>query len=340
MPTLWCAKNCVLNQFSHSLLIEIPSRNSLLARTKIKTQDRQEAAVGAVSAVSACHRETVLDSTDYRCRSPELLRPPQATVPRAVAAAAGGGRRRSARQEQSACRSSRESFLHDCQSARAIRSPEREDIAPDNPLAGARGHAARDLLAGERTAHFNADKQTIAFNGERYSGSQISSNSGRLRPDDLFFAQAQKREQYKVVLLKMLPWFARRRPASRRDGPLRLGPVHIQPGPGPVSAPPKKNVHQLVFLYCQSCFHVSCNRFLFHAVTTPTSMPGGMMPHRTAHPPWHRARRAAPRRLRLGLSRITPQHHADYASVASHSTSTSRRTTPIQTSKPHCAAPP
>ncbi len=52
---LWCAKNGVLNQFSF-LFIEIPLRDSLLAsqaRTKIKSQDPQEAAVGAVSAVSA-----------------------------------------------------------------------------------------------------------------------------------------------------------------------------------------------------------------------------------------------------------------------------------------------
>jgi hypothetical protein len=54
--SLWCAKNGVRNQFSHSLLIEMPSRDSLLARTEINTQDRQESAVEAVSAVSACHR--------------------------------------------------------------------------------------------------------------------------------------------------------------------------------------------------------------------------------------------------------------------------------------------
>ena len=34
-----------------------------LARTDINTQGRQESAVGVVSAVSACHCETVLDST-------------------------------------------------------------------------------------------------------------------------------------------------------------------------------------------------------------------------------------------------------------------------------------
>ena len=56
---LWCAENGVLNQFSHSLFIEIPSRDSLLARTDINTQGRQESAVGVVSAVSACHCETV-----------------------------------------------------------------------------------------------------------------------------------------------------------------------------------------------------------------------------------------------------------------------------------------
>ncbi len=77
---LWCAKNGALNHFSHSLFIEIPSRDSLLARTEIKTQNRPEAAVEAVSAVSACHRETVLDSTGYRCRSPGPLWPLQATV--------------------------------------------------------------------------------------------------------------------------------------------------------------------------------------------------------------------------------------------------------------------
>ncbi len=35
---LWCAENGVLSQFSHSLFIEIPSRDSLLARTEIKTR--------------------------------------------------------------------------------------------------------------------------------------------------------------------------------------------------------------------------------------------------------------------------------------------------------------
>jgi hypothetical protein len=143
---LWCAENGVLDQFSHSLLFEIPSSDSLLARTDINTQDRQESAVGVVSAVSAFHRETVLDSTGYCCRPPGPLLPLHATVPGAVAAAAGGGRRRSARQEQSACRSSRENCLHEasgqacCQSARAIRTPDRAD----NLLAVARGHARRN----------------------------------------------------------------------------------------------------------------------------------------------------------------------------------------------------
>ena len=142
---LWCAKNGVMNQFFHSLFLEIPSSDSLLARTDINTQVRQESAVGVVSAVSACHCETVLDSTGYCCRPPGPLLPLHATVPGAVAAAAGGGRRRSARQEQSACRSSRENCLHEasgqacCQSARAIRTPDRAD----NLLPGARGHAAR-----------------------------------------------------------------------------------------------------------------------------------------------------------------------------------------------------
>jgi hypothetical protein len=62
---LWCAKNGVMNQFFHSLLFEIPSSDSLLARTDINTQVRQESAVGVVSAVSACHCETVLDSKGY-----------------------------------------------------------------------------------------------------------------------------------------------------------------------------------------------------------------------------------------------------------------------------------
>jgi hypothetical protein len=140
---VWCAKNDVLYQFSYSVLIEIPSRDGLLARTDINTQDRQES-VGVVSAVSACHCETVLDSTGYHCRPPGPLLPLHTTVSGAVAAAAGGGRRRSARQEQSACRSS-ENSSHEasgqanCQSARAIRTQERAD----NLLAGARGHAAR-----------------------------------------------------------------------------------------------------------------------------------------------------------------------------------------------------
>jgi hypothetical protein len=90
---LWCAKNGALNQFSHSLFIEIPSRDSLLARTEINTQDRQEAAVEAVSAVSACHCETVLDSTGYRCRPPGPLLPLQATVRDALRDALSAARR-------------------------------------------------------------------------------------------------------------------------------------------------------------------------------------------------------------------------------------------------------
>jgi hypothetical protein len=142
-------QNGVRNQFSHSFLFGIPSSDSMLARTDIKTdintQDRQESAVRVVSAVSACHCETVLDSTGYRCRPPGPLLPLHATVPGTVAAAAGGGRRRSVRQEQPACRSSRKNCLHEasgqacCQSARAIRALDRAD----NLLAGARGHAAR-----------------------------------------------------------------------------------------------------------------------------------------------------------------------------------------------------
>ncbi len=41
-------KNGALNQFSHSLFIEIPWRDSMLARTEIKTRGCQDAAVGAV----------------------------------------------------------------------------------------------------------------------------------------------------------------------------------------------------------------------------------------------------------------------------------------------------
>ncbi len=163
-----------------------------MARTEIKNQDRQEAAVGAASAVSACHCETVLDSTGYRCRPPGPLRPLQATVPRAVAAAAGGGRRRIARQEGSACRSSRESCSHEasgqacCQSAgesarrsvRTIRSLERADTPHEICSLG------------------HANKQTIAFSGALYGGagraSRISSNFWRLRPDDFAFCSGSE----------------------------------------------------------------------------------------------------------------------------------------------------
>ncbi len=69
---LWCAKNGVLNQFSHSLLFEITSSVSLLARTDINTQDRQESAVGVVSAVSACYCEIVLDSTGFSAGHQDL----------------------------------------------------------------------------------------------------------------------------------------------------------------------------------------------------------------------------------------------------------------------------
>jgi hypothetical protein len=66
---LWYAKNGVINQFPHSLFIAIPWRDSQLARTEIKSQDRQEAAVGAVSAVSACHRETVCAGPNFQGQS-------------------------------------------------------------------------------------------------------------------------------------------------------------------------------------------------------------------------------------------------------------------------------
>ncbi len=143
---LWCAKNGVLDQFHHSLFIEIPSEDILLARTEIKTQDRQELDRKLQSKPSRLSPwDTVLDSAGYRCRPPGPLLPLQTTVPWTVAAAAGGGRRWSARQEQSACNSSRENCTHEasgqacCQSARAIRSPDRAD----NPITRARWHAAR-----------------------------------------------------------------------------------------------------------------------------------------------------------------------------------------------------
>ena len=177
---LWCAENGVLNQFSHSLLFEIPSSDSLLARTDINTQDRQESAVGVVSAVSTCHCETVLDSTGYYCRPPGPLLPLHATVLGAVAAAAGGGRRRSA---QSACRSSRENCLHEasgqacCQSARAIRTPDRAD----NLLAV---RTIYNLLAETRTRSARREADDCIQWGTIRRASQIPSNFVRLRPDD------------------------------------------------------------------------------------------------------------------------------------------------------------
>ncbi len=188
---LWCAKNGVLNQFSHSLLFEIPSSDSLLARTDINTQDRQESAVGVVSAVSAFHRETVLDSTGYCCRPPGPLLPLHATVPGAVAAAAGGGRRRSARQEQSACRSSRENCLHEasgqacCQSARAIRTPDRAD----NLLAV---RTIYNLLAETRTRSARRQADDCIQWGTIRRASQIPSNFVRLRPDDFALCSESK----------------------------------------------------------------------------------------------------------------------------------------------------
>jgi hypothetical protein len=166
-------QNGVLNQFYHSLFIEIPSRDSLLARTEINTQGRQEAAVGAVSAVSACHSETVLDNTGYRCRPPGRQGlcgccKPQSHGPslrqREVGAAGARGRsdpRAGARASRESC-SDEASGQACCQSARAIHSPERAD----NPLAGARGH----LLERADTPHEScswghAEKQTIAFTG-------------------------------------------------------------------------------------------------------------------------------------------------------------------------------
>jgi hypothetical protein len=122
-----------------------------------KSQDRQESAVGVISAVSACHCEAVLDSTGYRCRPPGPLLPLHATVTGAVAAAAGGGRRRSARQEQSACRSSRENCLHEASGQACCQSA-------GNPHAGACGQSARWSARTrrspkpERDPH--ADKQT------------------------------------------------------------------------------------------------------------------------------------------------------------------------------------
>ncbi len=140
---LWCAKNGVLNQFSHSLLIEIPWRDSLLARTDINTQDRQESAVRVVSVVSACHCETVLGQHRLPLQATRTTTATARHSPRGRRCGSGRWAPLDARQEQSACRSSRENCSHKasgqacCQSARAIRTLERAD----NLLAGARGHA-------------------------------------------------------------------------------------------------------------------------------------------------------------------------------------------------------
>jgi hypothetical protein len=172
----------------------------------MNTQNRQESAVRVVSAVSACHCETVLDSTGYSCRPPGPLLPLQATVPRAVAAAAGGGRSGSARQEQSDCRSSRENCSHEasgqscCQRARAIRTTQRAD----NLLAGAGRHTAcrnsheirtqtsRRLHAmGHTTAGFENSIKFRAAMAKRFCFMLRLGNENNIRQ--------------LVILLKMLP---------------------------------------------------------------------------------------------------------------------------------------
>ena len=192
---LWCAKNGVLNQFSHSLLFEIPSSDSLLARTDINTQDRQESAVGVVSAVSACHCETVL-------RQHRL--PLQATRTTATAARHSPIGRR--------CGSGR--WAPPEREAGAIRLQGRTACMrrAGKPVVKARGPSARRTvrticsLCGQSTICSpkpardpHAEKQTIAFNGAQYGGlhkfHQISFGYGQTI---LLYAQSRKREQYRV----------------------------------------------------------------------------------------------------------------------------------------------
>jgi hypothetical protein len=179
-------QNGILNQFSHSLLIEIPSRDSLLARTDINSQDRQESAVGVVSAVSAV--------TERLCWTAQATRTTAAAArhsPRGRRC--GSGRWAPPEREAGAIRlqklagellawgerarllSKRVGNPHALQRVRTRRSPK----------------LARDP---------HADKQTIAFNGARNGGlhklHRISFGYGQTI---LLYAQAQKREQYKVA---------------------------------------------------------------------------------------------------------------------------------------------
>jgi hypothetical protein len=145
-----------------------------------------------------------MDSTGYHCSPPGpgpllLL---HATVSGAVAAAVGGGRRRSARQEQSACRRLWENYSHEasgqacCQSARAICTPERVD----NLLAGACGHALAETRT--RSARRQADDRIQWGTIRRASRIPSSFGYGKM----IFgYAQARKREQYKIASSKCCP---------------------------------------------------------------------------------------------------------------------------------------
>ncbi len=103
----------------------------------------------------------------------------------------------SVRQEQSPCRSSRESCSHEasgqayCQSALAIRSPERAG----NLLAGALGHAARQNPHEIRTQTSRRlhNLHSIGhYDATIRRASRIPSNFGRLRPDHFAFCSGSE----------------------------------------------------------------------------------------------------------------------------------------------------
>ncbi len=158
------------------IIIEIPSRDSLLARTDINTQDRQESTVGVVSAVSACY-----------CVGQHRL-PVQAT--RTTAAAArhsprgrrcGRGRWAPPEREAGAIR------LQEL-AGELLAWGERASLLPKRagyPHAGACGQSARWSARIRRSPTLardpHADKQTIAFHGANSGRASLSSQ--RWSPD-------------------------------------------------------------------------------------------------------------------------------------------------------------
>ncbi len=145
------AKNGVLNQFSHSLFIEILSRDSLLARTEIKLRTvrklpSEPSRLSVPVTVRLCWiaQATAAGHQGHYGRCKPQSQGPSLQQREVGAAGTRGGSDPRAGARGRAARMRR--AVKAVARAEAIRSQDRAD----NPLAGARGHAARDLLAGAR----------------------------------------------------------------------------------------------------------------------------------------------------------------------------------------------